>query len=239
VVILHHWNARPPSYRVFGRLFSNLGMSAVVMTLPYHGLRGNGAAVANRFLNADVSNTIRSMMQSVLDVQVVVDWLREGRARQVGVLGISLGSPVAALAASFNPQIRAVALLLTAGDFASVVWSGRATRHIREAMDGRITVEQLQLLWGVISPCRFADRLAASHAKVLVLSGAYDKVVLPNLAAEFVDRLRQAGADLTHLRWPCGHYSLGALPFSIAAFVRSFVFLKRALARATAAQAPA
>jgi hypothetical protein len=236
VVILHHWNADPRRYRVFGRVFSKLGISAVVLTLPHHGLRADGAAVANKFLNADISQTIQSVMQSVLDVQVVVNWLKESPMRQVGVLGISLGSPIAALAAAFNPGISAAALLLTAGDFASVVWSGRATRHIRKAMDGYITLEQLQLLWSVISPCNFVNELSDSNTKLLILSGSCDEVVLPVFAFEFVDRLRHAGVELTHLCWPCGHYSLGAPPFSLAALARSLIFFKRALAKAPAAR---
>ena len=229
VVIVHHWNADPKKYNIFGRIFSKLGVSAAVLTLPYHGLRGNGAAVANSFLNADVSNSARSVRQGVLDVQVLVEWLKAAGTREVGVLGISLGSCVASLAAAFNPRVRAAALLLTAGDFASVVWTGRATRHIQKAMDGHVSLKDLQLLWGVISPCSFVDRFAASEVKLLIVSGAYDQVVLPELASEFVHQLKRVHVDVKHLCWPCGHYSLGILPFSLMGLVRSFIFLKKTL----------
>jgi pimeloyl-ACP methyl ester carboxylesterase len=229
IVILHHWNAESRNYNIFGRLFSRLGLSAVVMTLPHHGARGNGSAVANRFLNADASNSVRSVMQAVLDVQIIVDWLKASEARQVGVLGVSLGSCVAALAAAFNPDIRSAALLLTAGDYASVVWSGRATRHIRKAMDGHISLQNLRLLWRVISPSSFVDRFAASSLKMLILSGMYDQIVLPDLACEFVEQLKRTQVSVRHLRWHCGHYSLGLPPFSVLGLVYSFAFLKTTL----------
>lgn len=229
VVIVHHWNADPKQYNAFGRIFSLLGVSAAVLTLPYHGLRGDGTAVANRFLNADVSNSARSVRQGVLDVQVLVEWLKGLGAGKVGVLGVSLGSCVASLAAAFNPQVRAAALLLTAGDFASVVWAGRATRHIQKAMDGHIDLKDLQQLWSIIAPSPFVDRFGASEVKLLIVSGAYDQVVLPKLAFEFVDQLKRAHVDVKHLCWPCGHYSLGILPFSMMGLVRSFIFLKKTL----------
>jgi cephalosporin-C deacetylase-like acetyl esterase len=150
-------------------------------------------------------------------------------AGKVGVLGVSLGSCVASLAAAFNPQVRAAALLLTAGDFASVVWTGRATRHIQKAMAGRIGLKDLQQLWSVISPSSFVDRFAASEVKLLIVSGTYDQVVLPELAFEFVDQLKVSHVDVKHLCWPCGHYSLGILPFSMMGLLRSFLFLKKTL----------
>jgi pimeloyl-ACP methyl ester carboxylesterase len=229
VVIMHHWNANPDKYNVFGKIFSLLGISAVVMTLPYHGQRGDGNAVANRFLNADVGGSARSVIQAVSDAQVIIHWLKSAGVRQIGVLGVSLGSCVAALTAAFNPDVRAAALLLTAGDFASVVWSGRATRHIRKAMDSQISLKSLQLFWSIISPTTFIYNFASSDVKVLILSGSYDQVVLPELTFEFVNQLRRAGVNVIHHCWPCGHYSLALPPFSIVALARSFAFLKNAL----------
>jgi pimeloyl-ACP methyl ester carboxylesterase len=176
-----------------------------------------------------LSNSVRSVMQAVLDVQIIVDWLKASEARQVGVLGVSLGSCVAALAAAFNPDIRSAALLLTAGDYASVVWSGRATRHIRKAMDGHISLQNLRLLWRVISPSSFVDRFAASSLKMLILSGMYDQIVLPDLACEFVEQLKRTQVSVRHLRWHCGHYSLGLPPFSVLGLVYCLAFLKTTL----------
>jgi len=229
VVIIHHWNAEPKNYNIFGKLFSMLGITTVVMTLPHHGSRGDGSAMANRFLNANVSDTVRSVRLAVLDVQVAVHWLKASGAGDVGVLGISLGSCVAALAAAFNPQIRAAVLFLSAGDFASVVWTGRATRHIRKAMEGHISLKTLQSLWAVISPDCFVDRFAEAGTKFLLLWARHDQVVLPGLTLEFLDRLKQARADVVSAGLPCGHYSFGEPPFSIFALVRGFLFLRRRL----------
>jgi fermentation-respiration switch protein FrsA (DUF1100 family) len=140
-------------------------------------------------------------------------------------VGVSLGSCVAALAGAFEPLIRRCALLLTAGDFAEVVWTGRATSHIRAALTGHISVDQLREAWSIISPLSYLDRLSSAGTKLLIISGRRDQVVLFSLAKTFVDGLRSKGCKVTWRTLPCGHYLVGKFPYSVITFALTAKFL--------------
>ena len=117
-----------------------LGFSAFVLTLPHHYARNASPVrqVANDFLNADLGASIRSIRQSVCDVRSLVTWLRAEGFAEVHLIGVSLGSCVASLVAAFDARLASTSLFLTAGDFAETVWNGRATQHIRAALDPHI-----------------------------------------------------------------------------------------------------
>src|SRR6185436_19739326 len=106
--------------------------------------------------------------------------------RRFSVVGASLGSCIAGLTGLFDPRVGASALLLTAGNFADVVWTGRATRHIREALQPAMTLEELRAIWSIISLDSFVDRFRKPDHRLLLLSAARDQVVLPQLTRDFV-----------------------------------------------------
>jgi hypothetical protein len=57
---------------------------------------------------------------------------------------MSLGSWVAGLIAAHDPAVRRAALLLSAGSLADMVWTGRATRHIRASLDVEVGLADLR-----------------------------------------------------------------------------------------------
>jgi hypothetical protein len=228
VIVLPHWSAQTWAYHGFIRHFSRLGLTAVEVALPYHGLRmREGATIADHFLSANVGRTIRSVRQAVIDTSDIITWLLQRGHDRVAVIGLSLGSCVAGLVGAHDPRVRCSALLLTAGDFAEVTWTGRATQHIRQAVETAMTLDQLRSVWSIISTERFTKDLTRPGYSSLIISGTRDTVVKPYLTERFIGQLRASGADFRWMKLACGHYSLARAPFGILTFGRLLHFFWR------------
>jgi pimeloyl-ACP methyl ester carboxylesterase len=228
VVLLPHWNAADGAYGSFARHLVRFGLTVVELNLPYHGSRNRpGAAISDYFLSPNIGRTIRSVRQGVIDTKAVVDWLGQRGYRNIGLIGASLGSCVAGVAAAHDSRICASALLLTAGDFGEVVWTGRATRHIKESLSRSIDLEAAKELWSVISTGTFAQALARKDHKTLIVSGTRDQVVKPYLTNRLVSQLQGVAAACEWRKLSCGHYSMGLFPFSVLTFALVLRFLSR------------
>ena len=116
-----------------------------------------------------------------------------------------------------------------ADDFAEVVWTGSATRHVRQSLQRRFTLDDVRDAWALISPASYADRLARRIDDVLIVSGDLDTVFIPELTQRYVDRLRRSRLDPTWVRLGCGHYTLGLLPYALRTFWRTLVYLRARL----------
>jgi hypothetical protein len=228
VIVLPHWSAPIWAYYGLIRHLSRVGLTTVEVALPYHGVRmREGALIADYFLSANLGRTIRSVRQAVVDTSDIVTWLTQRGHDQIAVIGLSLGSCVAGLVGAHDPRVRCSALLLTAGDFAEVTWTGRATQHIRSAVETEMTLDQLRSVWSIISTETFLKELARPRHSTLVISGTRDTVVKPYLTERFIDQLTGCGADFGWTRLGCGHYSLAHAPFSILTFIRLLYFFQR------------
>jgi pimeloyl-ACP methyl ester carboxylesterase len=226
VVILPHWNAAMGSYRKLSRILAALGMTTVEMTLPYHGLRNRpGAAIADHFVSPNLGGTIRATRQAVLDTRTTMDWLARRGYRRFALIGVSMGSCVAGLVAAHDTRVTASALLLAAGDFAEVVWTSRATRHIKESLATGLTLDQLKSVWSIISAGTFARALSREDHTILVLSGARDRVAKPLLTERLCAQLQHCGARFHWRSLSCGHYSMGIFPFNAMTVLLLWQFL--------------
>jgi pimeloyl-ACP methyl ester carboxylesterase len=227
VIIIPHWNTQATSYLTMGKIISYCGFSVFIITLPHHSGRGGEAnlRVANDFLNADLGATIRSVRQSVVDTRLLIGWLTQRGYSEINLIGVSLGSCVGALVAAFEPRIRRAALLLTAGDFAETVWTGRATAHIRNEIENHVTFECLQKIWSIISPINFLQNFVENAIPLMILSARRDGVVPFRSSQAFISALQRAGVPLIWRILPCGHYTLARFPFDVAALLLTLHFL--------------
>jgi pimeloyl-ACP methyl ester carboxylesterase len=230
VVLLAHWNASAKSSDRLARLLRVAGIATFRLSLPYHDRRRPDSMKLARFMvSANLGRTIRSCRQSILEARLAINWLENRGYKQIGLIGSSLGSSIASIVAAHDDRVKAAALILTAGHFGETVWTGRATRHIRQALEGRLTLEQLQEIWSIISPISYVDRLHVSGVRMLVVSGRDDEVFPPILTERFVDALRAAGVPHHWQRFACGHYTMGTLPFSALALLAVTRFLRESL----------
>ncbi|MBK5571559.1 dienelactone hydrolase-related enzyme [Ensifer sp. SSB1] len=217
LVVFHHWNATSRN-RQIAKFFSRRGITVVEIAMPYHFERQRpGSSHADYMLSANLGRTIQSVRQAVWDGRKLLRWLRSEGYREISVLGMSLGSWVAGLIAAHDPAVSKASLFLTAGSLADMVWTGRATRAIRESLEPQIGLTDLRRAWAPLNMENYAHRLARPDLDLHVVLAKRDKVVLPELSERFMHGLKVAGARPNILHLNCGHYSLARPPYILLA----------------------
>lgn len=230
VVLLPYWNAAREAARPFGRLLAACGVTCVQLSLPYHDERETpGTGFARELACENLGLTIRANRQAVIDARSCVTWLEQEGYRRIGILGVSIGASIASIVAAIDPRVRATVLLLMADDFADVVWTGSATRHVRASLERAFSQEQVRAAWSVISPATHAARLRARLDRLLIVSGKLDTVFAPELTRRYVERLTALGLRPTWVRYGCGHYTLGLPSYALRCFVRTLAHFRTAL----------
>jgi len=227
MVIFHHWNASSRN-RQIAKFFSKRGITVVEIAMPYHFERTRpGAAHADYMLSANLGRTIQSIRQAVWDGRKLIRWLKSEGYREVSVLGMSLGSWVAGLIAAHDVNVSKASLFLTAGSLADMVWTGRATRAVRESLEPEITLADLRRAWAPLNLENSVKNLARRDLALHILLARRDKVVLPELSTRFMQTLSAAGARSNILELNCGHYSIGIPPYILWAGWSLKQFLSR------------
>ncbi|MGJ7042217.1 hypothetical protein J2Y63_005499 [Shinella sp. BE166] len=227
LVVFHHWNARARNGQL-ARFLSRRGITVVEIAMPYHFERSRpGSTHADYMLSASLGRTIQSIRQAVLDGRKLIRWLGTEGYKQISVLGMSLGSWVAGLIAAHESTVSKASLFLTAGSLADMVWTGRATRSIRDSFERTIDLTELRRAWGPLDMENHANRLARPGLDLHVVLVKRDKVVLPELSASFMHKLTGAGARPTVLTLNCGHYSLAMPPYILQAGLSMKRFVSR------------
>ena len=86
-----------------------MGVNVAVLVLPLHGPRASGRVRGEDLMTIDMVDSLHGMAQATWDARRLIRWLREAEgAERVGVMGQSLGSLVASLVASLEPDLRCV-----------------------------------------------------------------------------------------------------------------------------------
>lgn len=217
MVIFHHWNASSRN-RQIASFFSQRGITVVEIAMPYHFERSRpGSLYADYMLSPNLGRTIQSMRQAVWDGRKLMRWLKAQGYREISVLGMSLGSWVAALIAAHDSAVSKASLFLTAGSLADMVWTGRATRSIRESLEPVVELTDLRKAWAPLNLENYAQELSRPGLDLHVVLAKRDKVVLPELSRQFMRRLKAVGAKPNILEVNCGHYSLAMPPYILLA----------------------
>lgn len=227
LVIFHHWNARSGNRQIAGYL-SKRGITVVEIAMPYHFERSRpGSDYADYMLSANLGRTIQSLRQAVWDGQKLIRWLKSEGYREICVLGMSLGSWVAGLVAAHDTNVKKASLFLTAGSLAGMVWTGRATRAIRESFEPTIDLCHLHRAWAPLDLGNYAYSLARPDLDIQIVLAKRDKVVLPELSISLLESLNNAGAKADVLQLNCGHYSLAIPPYILVAGMNLKRFLSQ------------
>jgi len=228
VLVLPQWNAQPDSHVEACRIFNGRGMSALRLTLPYHEERRPPELErAEHLVSSNIGRTIQSMRQAVLDARAAVRWLKQQGFERIGVLGTSIGSCTAFLTFAHEPDINVGVFNHVSGYFADVVWQGISTRHVRQAIEPILTLEELREFWRPISPVPFIPRLLNMERRPMrFIAAKYDLTFPVDLSRAVIDEVRRLGIDLDVVWLPCGHYTTAELPWKaidawkIATFMR-------------------
>ena len=230
VLVLPHWNAKIEQHLALCRALSRFGISALRVSLPYHDLRMPAELRrADYAVSSNVARTVDAARQAVIDSRACLDWLEAQGYDRLGIVGTSLGSCYAFLTASQDPRLRANVFNLFSLYFADVVWTGLTTRHIREGLEGKISIEQLRDAWLSITPACYVDAYARFDRRSLFIYGTCDTTFLPEYSEAMIERVRERGIPHKVVVLPCGHYTLGETPFKFIDGYQICSFLLRSL----------
>jgi hypothetical protein len=230
VLVLPHWNAQIHQHVSLCRALSMLGISALRLSLPYHDLRMPAELHrADYAVSSNLARTVDATRQAVVDARSCLDWLQLQGYESLGIVGTSLGSCYAFLTSAHDGRLRANVFNLFSLYFADVVWTGLTTRHVRQALDGQIELEQLRSSWEVITPYTYLDRYAGHGKKSLFIYGTCDTTFLPKYCEEMIEQARQRQIPHELVVLPCGHYTLGKAPFKFIDGYQICSFLLRSL----------
>ncbi len=226
MIVMPQWNADAFSHNALCTLFNRFGVSALRLSKPYHDIRRPAELERSDYaVSSNIGRTLGAARQAVVDIRCCVDWLYAQGYTQVGVLGTSLGSCYAFLAAAHDPRLQVCAFNHASTSFGDVVWTGQSTRHIRAGFEqAGLTQERLKGLWAGISPAHYMERFAATaragapgHARrprrVLVVYATYDLTFLERYSREVLHSFRQLGVEHEARVLPCGHYTTGETPY--------------------------
>ena len=160
VLVLPQWNSDAEGHVGLCRLLNRFGISALRLSLPYHDERMPPELTrADYIVSANVGRTAQVCRQAVLDARRAIAWLHAQGYESIGILGTSLGSCLAMLTTAHEPLIKAAALNHISPYFADVVWDGLSTMHVRETLEGNVTLDELRRMWLPISPLPFLERV--------------------------------------------------------------------------------
>lgn len=241
IIVLPQWNADAFSHNALCSIFNRFGIAGLRLSKPYHDIRRPAELERSDYaVSSNIGRTIAACRQAVADIRSCVDWLESQGYEQFGVLGTSLGSCYAFMAAAFDPRIQVCAFNHASVRFGDVVWTGQSTRHIRAAFEQvGLTQDDVRACMMAVSPEVVMDRYAAAHTRQsLVIHATYDLTFIREYSLEVLKEFQQRGVNFVSKVLPCGHYTTGETPYKYMDgwFMGSFVYnaYKRMRERAVA-----
>jgi dienelactone hydrolase len=210
------WNADAFSHNALCEMFNRWGIACLRLSKPYHDVRRPAELERSDYaVSANVGRTIAAARQAVADVRSAVDWLEAQGYEQFGVLGTSLGSCYAFLAAAMDPRIEICAFNHASTWFGDVVWTGQSTRHVRAALEhAGLTREDVRALLAGISPMSYMKEFAQPpRRRTLVVHATYDLTFLPEFSMDVLRSFEEHKVRYVSKVLPCGHYTTGETPY--------------------------
>jgi len=228
IVVMPQWNADAISHNALCTLFNRFGISALRLSKPYHDIRRPAELERSDYaVSANVGRTIAACRQAVVDIRSCLDWLETRGYTQFGVLGTSLGSCYAFIAAAHDPRLRICAFNHASTWFGDVLWTGQSTRHIRAAFEqaGLDQTKVRQIFTG-ISPMAYMRQFASDRRRVLVVHAKHDLTFLPEFSLDVLANFDRFNVDYVSKVLPCGHYTTGETPFKFIDgwYLGSFIY---------------
>ena len=215
IIVMPQWNADAFSHNALCTLFNRFGVSALRLSKPYHDVRRPAELERSDYaVSSNVGRTIEACRQAVVDIRSCLDWLESQGYEQFGVLGTSLGSCYAFIAAAHDARLKVCAFNHASTWFGDVVWTGQSTRHIRESFEqAGLTQDRTREIFTGISPMSYMERFAANPKRVLVVHATYDLTFLREFSLDVLANFDRHAVDYVSKVLPCGHYTMGETPY--------------------------
>jgi hypothetical protein len=219
MIVMPQWNADAFSHNALCTLFNRFGISCLRLSKPYHDIRRPAELERSDYaVSSNVGRTTEACRQAVVDIRSCIDWLELQGYEQFGVLGTSLGSCYAFIAAAFDPRLQVCAFNHASTWFGDVVWAGQSTRHIRAAFEqSGLNQDQVRQIFSIVSPMSYMDRFAARHPgnprRSLVVHATYDLTFPLDYSFDVHKNFDALKIDYVSKILPCGHYTTGEFPY--------------------------
>lgn len=177
-------------------------IAALFVQMAYYGPRRPPGSKL-RLLSTDIPHSMAAVRQTILDIRVASAWLAsrpEVDAKRIGILGTSLGSFMATLAAETEPRFERVVLLLGGGGLVDAFYDHPQAKPYRtayELLGG--TKERVKKLIAPVDPITMADQLRGRS--VLMVCASRDEIVPPSASKALWDAMGQPKIiwyDTTH-----------------------------------------
>jgi dienelactone hydrolase len=224
MIVMPQWNADAFSHNVLCEMFNKFGIAALRLSKPYHDVRRPAELERSDYaVSANVGRTIAATRQAVADIRSCVDWLEAQGYEQIGVLGTSLGSAYAFIAAAMDPRIRVCVFNHGSTQFGDVVWTGQSTRHVKAAFEhAGLTQDEVRAMFAGVSPMTYMEDFAETgeaspdyelKRRVLLVHATYDLTFIRKYSLQVLENFRARGVDFVSKVLPCGHYTTGEWPY--------------------------
>ena len=189
------------------------GLDVALVTLPYHGARTplDSRFSGEHFTVPHVGRLGEAVREAIYEIRTITNWLREESGAHVGLLGLSLGGYLTALAAGLCDDLDFAVPIVPPVCMGDLAWRFfMRTRHYREGGEASLSADELRRGFRVHSP--LAHPLAIPRERVLIVAGRGDRIVPPEHPATL------------HLHWdePPIHWFSGShlAPFGRGRVVR-------------------
>ena len=230
LVVLPQWNSGPDGHVGLAKLLNRFGISALRMTMAYHAERmPSELQRADYHCSSNVGRTIHACRQSIIDVRSCFDWLSRRGYERIGILGTSLGSCIAFIAAAHDPRARVGIFNHVSLYFSDVVWTGLSTQNVRRGFGDVISQDDLRRYWSVISPATYLHRMKDRDLKSLLIWARHDSTFLPVYSLQVLKYFKEMNLPHEVFTLPCGHYTTGQFPFNLMDGLAMCRFAARAL----------
>ena len=216
VLVLPQWNAGADGHVGLCKLLNRFGVSALRMSMAYHAERmPQELERADYHVSSNVGRTIHASRQSVVDARACLDWLASQGYRRLAILGTSLGSCVAFIAAAHDRRIQLGIFNHVSMYFSDVVWTGLSTQHVRKGFGTEVSQDDLRRYWSVISPAAYLRRMETRRMPSLLIWAKHDSSFLPVYSKQVLRAFREMELPHEVFSLPCGHYTTGRIPFNL------------------------
>ena len=228
VLVLPHWNAKAGTYFDLCKIFNRIGISALRLTLPYHEERMPPELERADYMVApNVGLTLQSLRQATVDTRSAVRWLKQQGYEKIGIVGTSIGSCIGFFAFVHDMQINAAVFNHVSGYPADIVWHGLSTYHVKQGIGDNLNLDELREYWLPISPMSYIERLSNLPPRPQrYIYTLYDLSFPLNLSLDTMAALKKHKIKHSRSAIPCGHYTLGEIPwvyldgYKIVSFLR-------------------
>ncbi len=204
VVVLHILGGDFQLSRLFCNNLAQRGVAALFLKMPYYGPRRDPAS-SRRMISPKPEETVEGMTQAVLDIRRGAAWLaarEEVNPDELGIFGISLGGITGALAATAEPRLKNVCLLLAGGDLGKVVIESKEIEKYTKEFGKLPDKDEFLAKLKVIDPVTYG---ANTKGRRILMMNAKEDEIIPKACTESL--WKSFGEPPIHW-YSGGHYSV-------------------------------